>query len=92
MLRPVASDPHAPLPPRTIPTIADQRERAIMLLGCRSNGDELHAAKRDELIALVGAYPPPRIAARWKAWLKHRWPAWMQARSSITATSSPAPR
>lgn len=70
----------SPLPPRVIPTTIEQRDRAILLLGCRSNGDELRNATRDELVALVGAYPPPRIAARWKMWLKHRWSAWLDAR------------
>lgn len=62
-------DPH-PIPPPRIPVDDDARQVAIMLLGNRSNGHDFRPAKRNELIELVGAYPDPDLAARWKAWLK----------------------
>jgi hypothetical protein len=56
-------------PPNT-PTYRDQIQRAIVLLGNRSNGLNFGAKARAELVALVGGYPSPPTAARWKLALK----------------------
>jgi hypothetical protein len=56
-------------PPST-PTYREQVQRAIVLLGNRSNGLDLGAKARAELVALVGGYPTPPTAARWKLALK----------------------
>jgi hypothetical protein len=58
----------ASLPPK-LPLDHARLDRAIVLLGCRSRG-ELRLSKRDELVALVGLYPEPSLALRWKTALK----------------------
>ena len=56
-------------PPRT-PDTRVLIVRANVLLGNRARGDELGASPREELRALVGDYPSPAQAARWKCYLK----------------------
>jgi hypothetical protein len=66
---PAASQLTSPTPP-TIPHDPAQLERAIVLLGYRAKGQGLNRRPRQELIALVGAYPAPTHAASWKRTLK----------------------
>lgn len=56
------------LPP-SVPQQLAQLDRAIVLLGNRVKG-ELRASVRSELLGLVGRYPDPATAARWKSALK----------------------
>lgn len=51
--------------PPLVPNTAEGLERAIMLLGNRTQAS-LKRKLRDELEELVGAYPNPAQAAAWK--------------------------
>ena len=64
-----APEPIPDLPP-ALPSELEQLERAIILLGARSKGLELTTKPRAELFALIGAYPRPTTASRWKSTLK----------------------
>ena len=56
------------LPP-SVPATLPALDRAIVLLGNRAKG-ELRASVRAELSTLVGTYPDPPTALRWKTALK----------------------
>jgi hypothetical protein len=45
-------------------------ERAIVLLGARSKGEDLRSARLTELVGLLGRYPDPATALAWKTALK----------------------
>jgi hypothetical protein len=62
------SEPILELPP-IVPSDRDALDRAIVLLGNRAKG-ELRQSIRSELIGLVGRYPDPATAQRWKTTLK----------------------
>ena len=61
----------ARIPPQ-IPDSLPELERAIGLLGNRSNGQELTPAMQDVLREQLGAYPAPGVAMAWKRVLKAR--------------------
>jgi hypothetical protein len=56
------------LPPR-VPTELATLDQAITLLGNRTKND-LGDKPKKQLLELVGAYPDPATAARWKAELR----------------------
>jgi hypothetical protein len=60
-------------PPRMPPLVPPTRvalERAIILLGARSKGENLRARTVTELVGLLGRFPDPVTAGVWKAELK----------------------
>lgn len=57
------------LPP-LVPQTLEQLDRAIVLLGNRSRGEELRLVVLSELVGLVGRYPDPATALQWKSALK----------------------
>lgn len=81
----------APSPPPTIPHDRSQLTRAITLLGYRAKGQELNLRPRQELIALVGAYPAPAVAASWKRALQalSEQPATTPELPELTLTNRP---
>ncbi|RYZ16886.1 MAG: hypothetical protein EOO70_03380 [Myxococcaceae bacterium] len=58
----------ATLPPR-VPTELAQLDQAITLLGNRTKS-ALTEKPRKQLLELLGAYPDPATAVRWKAELR----------------------
>lgn len=60
-------------PPRMPPHVPPTRvalDRAIVLLGARSKGEDLRSGKLTELVGLLGRYPDPATALCWKSVLK----------------------
>jgi len=55
--------------PRKIPADTDQLQRAITLLGNRTQAD-LQTKPRQELVELIGGYPSAEQAAVWKQSLR----------------------
>jgi hypothetical protein len=62
-------DPAEDLPPELPETLAELDE-ARLLLGQRGRGDELGPKPRAKLVSLIGAYPSPALALRWKRSLR----------------------
>jgi hypothetical protein len=57
------------LPP-IVPTTLVALDRAIILLGARSKGEQLRASKVQEIVGLLGRYPDAVTALAWKTELK----------------------
>ena len=57
---------NAPRMPPHVPSTRIALDRAIVLLGERSKGEQLRASKIEELVGLVGRYPDPATARVWK--------------------------
>lgn len=57
------------LPPQ-VPETLTELDRAVALLGIVAKEQPLKKSRRDELKALLGAFPQPETAAAWKTQLK----------------------
>jgi hypothetical protein len=61
---------NTPRMPPIVPTSRVALDRAIVLLGARSKGEQLRASKVQEIVGLLGRYPDAVTAAAWKSELK----------------------
>jgi hypothetical protein len=62
--------PNTPRLPPLVPATRVALDRAILLLGNRSKGEDLRASKIQELVGLLGRYPDRVTALAWKTELK----------------------
>lgn len=61
---------NTPRMPPLVPPTRVALDRAIILLGARSKGEELRSSKVQEIVGLLGRYPDPVTAMSWKTELK----------------------
>jgi hypothetical protein len=66
----MAKSNNTPRMPPLVPPTRVALDRAIILLGARSKGEDLRASKVQELVGLLGRYPDPVTASAWKTELK----------------------
>ena len=59
-----------PRMPSLVPSTRVALDRAIVLLGARSKGEDLKSSRVQELVGLLGRYPDPATALVWKTELK----------------------
>ncbi|HTU58920.1 MAG TPA: hypothetical protein VMF89_10815 [Polyangiales bacterium] len=66
----MAKPKNQPRLPPIVPTTLVALDRAIILLGARSKGEQLRASKVQEIVGLLGRYPDAVTALAWKTELK----------------------